>query len=81
MCDKLILKTKTKIQEQLRFNSAAPPTPPDIKMSSKAVALIIMAVVSTQRQTSGRVARKGEPERNPCVERVNTAKRWSADHW
>lgn len=45
--DKLILKTRTKIQEQLRLKSTAPPPPPDIKTPRKAVAMIIMAVVST----------------------------------
>lgn len=58
-CDKLILKTRTKIQEQLRLKQSLAP---DIQISGKAIALIITTV--WYLHGDGQVAQKGEPETN-----------------
>lgn len=74
--DKLILKTRTKIQ-QLRLKPPPPPAPPSIiKISGYTIPLEIKTVVSTQTQTSGQVAQKGQPETKPCIQRVNMKRRW-----
>lgn len=57
--DKLILKTRTKIQEQLRLKQSLAP---DIRISGKATALIITTV--WYPHGDGQVAQKGEPETN-----------------